>query len=588
MAERYTRVYSIEKDLYTEGVPIVIKAGALLLDNKNNNIIAQLKFQNIGRKKIKAITVGIIPLDVAGDPNGEEVLFQYLDMLQDRDDVFGDQTPIIMPDNTTRGFQAYVKSVVYEDNHREVFHDSKWEKIPVQDTLLNLFGDEYTLKQFSKEYQTDFKLVPIRFKDIWLCGCNAINCQSEERCHICKFKYDAFLSVNTDELKRKGEEAKAYVERIQYEKQKEAERLKREQEEKQIREEQERKEIREAIQKRNKRLAVKLIATALVLGIVFWGTKYLPYSVTKYKAQKAYETGNYGKAVKLYESINKDNQFDKKINEINYNEGLDLMEGGDYEGAIEVFQKSSDYKDSKDKIDECNKEINLQSFNEALKNNDYETALSYIGDLPDDSIELSEEDKEAFYNLAKEKTDSGNYNTAVECLQIIGDYKDAKSEYSNVSNYSDALFDLKYGKLETAKEKLSLIDADYKETSTLLSLIDQYSIYDHNWTCYWAQGKSANGKIYGENDDRTKYNLWTEIIISEEGSNLFICEGKETRFSKHELNVEGSMLTWQEEDISGRVIADNTFDTLIGQRERVSYNNDGSVYFTSTFKYTEQ
>ncbi len=54
MAERYTRVYSLDKDLYAEGSPVLIKAGALLLDNKNNCILAQLKFQNIGAKKDKS------------------------------------------------------------------------------------------------------------------------------------------------------------------------------------------------------------------------------------------------------------------------------------------------------------------------------------------------------------------------------------------------------------------------------------------------------------------------------------------------------------------------------------------------------
>ena len=51
MAERYTRVYSIPDNLYAEGSPVVIKAGALLLDNKTNTVIAQLKLQNIGSKK---------------------------------------------------------------------------------------------------------------------------------------------------------------------------------------------------------------------------------------------------------------------------------------------------------------------------------------------------------------------------------------------------------------------------------------------------------------------------------------------------------------------------------------------------------
>ena len=33
MAERYTRLYTLPENLYTEGAPLVIAAGALLKDN---------------------------------------------------------------------------------------------------------------------------------------------------------------------------------------------------------------------------------------------------------------------------------------------------------------------------------------------------------------------------------------------------------------------------------------------------------------------------------------------------------------------------------------------------------------------------
>ena len=47
MGETYTRLYSLPERLYTMGAPVVVAAGALLKDNRNGNIIVQLKIQNI-------------------------------------------------------------------------------------------------------------------------------------------------------------------------------------------------------------------------------------------------------------------------------------------------------------------------------------------------------------------------------------------------------------------------------------------------------------------------------------------------------------------------------------------------------------
>lgn len=232
MAERYTRVYSIPDNLYAEGSPVVIKAGALLLDNKTNTVIAQLKLQNIGSKKIKAVTVGILPLDIAGDPNGSEIEYQYLDTTVDRDAQIGEQTPIRLPDNTTRGFSPYVKSIVYEDNQREIISDTKWESLPEQDTLLSMLGDIYVVKQFQLEYNVDFQYIPVRYKDIWICGCKAINLDAEQNCHRCRFEYEQIQAVNIKDLQQRGAKAREEDNRNNQKKQEEERRLQQETEKK--------------------------------------------------------------------------------------------------------------------------------------------------------------------------------------------------------------------------------------------------------------------------------------------------------------------------------------------------------------------
>lgn len=44
MAERYVNLFSLENARYKADAPAMIYAGALLLDNKTNLILVQLKF----------------------------------------------------------------------------------------------------------------------------------------------------------------------------------------------------------------------------------------------------------------------------------------------------------------------------------------------------------------------------------------------------------------------------------------------------------------------------------------------------------------------------------------------------------------
>lgn len=93
MGETYTRLYSLPERLYTMGAPVVVAAGALLKDNRNGNIIVQLKIQNIYNKTIKAVTVKVASMDTVGRTLGEETEYRYLDLNVKRNEFFGQQVP---------------------------------------------------------------------------------------------------------------------------------------------------------------------------------------------------------------------------------------------------------------------------------------------------------------------------------------------------------------------------------------------------------------------------------------------------------------------------------------------------------------
>lgn len=96
MEKRYTRLYSINGPLYSNGSPVLISAGALLNDHVTGKVLSQLKFRNISLKKIKALKIEVTPKDTVGRNLGDSVVYQYLDLHIKRDEEFGQKEAIYL------------------------------------------------------------------------------------------------------------------------------------------------------------------------------------------------------------------------------------------------------------------------------------------------------------------------------------------------------------------------------------------------------------------------------------------------------------------------------------------------------------
>lgn len=195
---RYEKVFTLTPMLYTEDSPVIIEAGALQKDNVNGNIIAQLKFKSISEKVIKALTVKIVALDVSGNPIGEEIEHQYLDLTVHRNECFGSKEAIILSDNTTRAFSVFVTKIVFDDNTNMVLENSEWSELPQQNSIdLDTTEIDYFYKMFSVKNPKQ----AFRYKDLWLCSCGTINHDSEEKCCCCNNACDEMLNIDFEELK---------------------------------------------------------------------------------------------------------------------------------------------------------------------------------------------------------------------------------------------------------------------------------------------------------------------------------------------------------------------------------------------------
>lgn len=119
MSDRYFRLYSLPQNLYAEGSPVLILAGALLKDNQTGKVLVQLKFRNISNKEIKSIKIKVNAYDTAsGLLKGVEG-FSYLDLTVPANDEFGQSTPVVLPDATTRSFSVEILQAVFAD--KEVY-----------------------------------------------------------------------------------------------------------------------------------------------------------------------------------------------------------------------------------------------------------------------------------------------------------------------------------------------------------------------------------------------------------------------------------------------------------------------------------
>lgn len=195
---RYEKVFTLTPMLYTENSPVIIEAGALQKDNVNGNVIAQLKFKSISAKVIKALTVKIVLLDVSGNPIGEEIEHQYLDLSVQRNENFGSKEAVLLSDNTTRAFSVFVTKIVFDDNTSIVLENSEWSELPQQNSIdLDTTEIDYFYKKFSvKNPKQTF-----RYKDLWLCSCGTINHDSEEKCCCCNNACDEMLNIDYEEFK---------------------------------------------------------------------------------------------------------------------------------------------------------------------------------------------------------------------------------------------------------------------------------------------------------------------------------------------------------------------------------------------------
>lgn len=457
MSERYTKLFALTENLYTEGAPVVIAAGSLLKDNQTGKILAQIKYKNISSKIIKAVKVAVRAFDVSGTEIEGIQEYQYLDLSAARDAEFGQKNAIALPDKVTRSFSCECKSIIFSDGTTWEEKGAEWKPLIQPETLQKRLGG--LSAQYQRETIRNARFVVTDDRDLWICTCGAINRQSEAKCHACHSEKTAlFAALDMEALK---EHNAAYNKR-------ESERRE--------------KETAEAAKKKAKTKKISMIAAAcavVVIAAIVVITQVIVPSSKYNSAVALMNEGKYDEAIETFEELG--DYQDSAIlleecellaeKEATYTEALTALENGEDNTAYSIFSELGDYKDSKKYLDKF--ELRLaeeisDSFSEGFassvrtyeydNNNLILSTLEYDTSLTTTVYEYSDD------NVLTKTTDSFESSSGITSTTVkeYNEYGDATSEVFNNSygHQSTTTYDYAYyedGKIQTCKEVVAIL-----------------------------------------------------------------------------------------------------------------------------------
>ena len=416
MNDRYSRVFRLPDELYLAGSPVLIAAGALLLDQRTGGVVAQLKLRNIGDKNIRTVKAVIEPLDSMDRPLNAQTEYEYLDLYAARDEEFGQKKPIRLSAPTARAFRARIAEVGFTDKTVWTPAEGEWTPIPKSETLETHLQDAALVKQYRLEFGPGARYLPVSDRDVYRCFCGAINRKEEPNCHRCGAaqSYDPAALIErcaarlAEEARKAKEEAEARAAKAR---------------------------------KTRKRLAIAIPSVVVVVAAVLLLTLVVLPNMRYNKAVELAQAENYEQAIAAFEALGDYKNSEEWLEYARssqalaeaYQSAVRLMDEGNYTAATNAFAALGDYRDSKEKCQEANNRVLFslyQKADEQLKNGEYLAAYRAFESLGDylDSAEKRNEAIENAYQEAKRLAEAGDYESAYLAFESLGNYRDSAEQ----------------------------------------------------------------------------------------------------------------------------------------------------------------
>lgn len=469
MGERYNRVFSLQENLYAVGAPVIVAAGALLLDNQSGGVVGQLKIKNISSRIIKTVRVRLSLFDSMNRPIGSPIEYKFLDLSAKRGETFGTQNAIRILDTSTRAYAVEVVEVGFHDGTIwTTMSDLQWAPLSKQKTLLEAYGEKELVKQFKIEYGDSAEFLPLQNKDLWFCFCGAVNHQNEQVCFSCGSSRDFDLDALVE---RCGNRVSAEIEATKKEE-----------------------DLKTAKRKRTQ-IRVIVASSLLVLAVAI--ALLLVYIV---------------------------------IPEVKYKRALTKYEKGLYDEAYNEFEDLDGYKDSFLKMTEVKKEKEYQLGIENMEKQLYLAAtiifaeLGTYKDCPQKLAEAQEKVYEEKYGNACEYLENGLYNSAINLFEELKDYRDSKEQIVE-ARYREAIRLIDFKEYFEAYKLLYSLkpysDSEYYMKRCISLELEKYKPYEGTFYC---EGKYKLTVKFGIDESQFKEGLSTEFVLYISGTNTFLNE----------------------------------------------------------------
>lgn len=463
MAERFTRLFQLGNDLYLDGSPVIVCAGALLNDTVTGSMIAQIKYQNISEKKIVAAKVQLCAYDAMRAALDERIEYSYHNLDVSSGAYWGGDKAIILPDRASNSFEIIGFSVAFDDG-------TCWKSecvdtfisIPASPLLVDELHDMALVEQYCIETTPKAKFVPMEYGSLWRCACGCIN--QGAVCTGCNTdKIVAFEKLNIPLLSEK------MAGRLEIEARQKAE-----------------KQAKERKWMKNTAIILTIVAVMAVVGSVygFWIRPNIIVPAKKYKeALTLYQNGEYKQAESRFAELGNYRDSEQYLQDIPYRIAEDLLEKGKYEAARNAFLELGDYRDSADRAKE--------------------TAYLYAQTLQADGD---------YITARKWFEDAEPYNDSIACVECLNGLIFEKGvKLFEQGSYTDALHYLKEApatdetkelidQAETAVEYLDIVDLfdNAGETVNTSEKYDELIEAIHRYQEISEKGKEITGKVLSD------------------------------------------------------------------------------------------
>lgn len=434
--EKYTIVQHEQRLHWLKDCPVLLQSYALTKSNTNNSIFLQCKFENIADKSIKAMNIAVKCSDVSHQELANVGNFPYLDINVQPYTLFGDKTPVALPNNTTRNVCIIPLKIIFSDDttwentSERAYELAEYEQQPI--SSLGELADQY--KRDLHKICTDSEkhnYLPANINGFTICGCSKVVLNNTESCPQCGINFQDLLNVN--------DSGKLHDHLTQYE----AALAEKAQQEQLL--EQERLQKAALAKQKFKTTAKKVgIISSGVIAIALLGvlTKQViipnvQYSNAEHKAQ----SGEYNEAIQAFTHLGDFKDSSQKVLETKYSWAKDKLAHGDTEGAISLFSTLGNYSDARAQITEIQNQTQYDKAMAAYQSKQYADAQSLFETLGSykDSAEKVADCKnkigEAHYSAATTALSKNDTSTALhEFLQAVP-YKDSIAQARKLGNF---------------------------------------------------------------------------------------------------------------------------------------------------------